>query len=102
MHIMLVIVDSIGLIVGSVAAAILLCWSLWSAFRLVGHPAWGPPIVVIPVILWAANLLPHSEFLRMTLLFAPLAAIPFWVEGRAWRAAWIERQRSGTGDPAPG
>ncbi|MGN6817825.1 MAG: hypothetical protein ACTHJR_04055 [Sphingomonas sp.] len=100
MHILSVIVESLGLIIGSVVAAILICWFLWSAFRLIRHPAWGPPIVVVPVILWAANMLPRSEFLRMTLVFALLAAIPFWVEGRAWRAAWIERQDPGTGDPA--
>ena len=56
MQIFLEIVESIGLIVGSVAAAIPLCWSLWRAFRLIRHPAWGPPIVVVPVILWAANM----------------------------------------------
>jgi hypothetical protein len=102
MQILLVIVESIGLIVGSVAAAILLCWFLWRTFRLIRHPAWGPPIVVVPVILWAANMLPRSDFLRMTLVFALLAAIPFWIEGRAWRAAWIERQRSGVDDPLHG
>ena len=100
MPILLVMVESIGLIVGSVVAAILLCWFLWSAFRLIRHPAWGPPIVVVPVILWAANMLPRSEFLHMTLLFALLAAIPFWVEGRAWRLAWIERHRPDIDDPA--
>ena len=99
MQILLVIVESIGLIVGSVAAAILLCWLLWHAFRLIRHPAWGPPIVVVPVILWAANMLPRSDFLRMTLVFALLAAIPVWVEGRAWRVAWIERQRRDVDNP---
>lgn len=94
MHMLLVIAESIGLIVGSAAAAILLCWSLWSLFRLIGHPAWGPPLVIVPIILWGADLLPSSDFLRLTLLFALLAAIPFWVEGRAWRIAWTERQRS--------
>jgi hypothetical protein len=102
MQILLVIGESIGLIVGSVAAAILLCWFLWRAFWLIRHPAWGPPIVVVPVILWAANMLPRSDFLRMTLVFALLAAIPFWIEGRAWRAAWIERQRPGVDDALHG
>jgi hypothetical protein len=75
---------------------------LWSAFRLIRHPAWGPPIVIVPVILWAANMLPRSEFLRMTLVFALLVAIPFWVEGRAWRIAWIERHRPDIDDTARG
>jgi len=94
MHLVLVIAESIGLIIGSAAAAILICWSLWSIFRRIGHPAWGPPLVVVPIVLWAADLLPSSDFLRLTLLFALLAAIPFWVEGRTWRIAWTERQRS--------
>jgi len=102
MQILLVIVESIGLVVGSIAAAILLCWLLWSAFRLIRHPAWGPPIVILPVILWAANMLPRSEFLRMTLVFALLAAVPFWIEGRAWRVTWIERKRPGVDDPLHG
>ncbi|MBS0479447.1 MAG: hypothetical protein JSR79_09120 [Proteobacteria bacterium] len=94
MHMLLVIVGSIGLIVGSAAAAVLLCWALWSLFRLAGHPAWGPPLVVVPVILWAANLLPNNDFLRLTLVFAVLAAIPFCVEGRAWRIAQVEQRRA--------
>lgn len=102
MHILLVMVGSVGFIVGSVAAAILLCWLLWKAFRLIGHPAWGPPIVVVPIILWAFDVLPPSAFLRMTLVFALVVAIPFWAEGRAWRIAWLERQRSDTHDPAAG
>jgi len=102
MHILLVIMESLGLIIGSIVAAILLCWSLWSAFRLVRHPAWGPPIVIVPAVLWAADMLPPSDFLRLTLVFALLAAIPFWVEGRAWRVAWTERHRPDVGDPAAG
>jgi hypothetical protein len=47
-------------------------------------------------------MLPRSDFLRMTLVFALLAAIPFWIEGRAWRAAWIERQRPGVDDALHG
>jgi len=102
MHMVLVIAEAIGLIVGSIAAAILLCWALWSAFRLIRHPAWGPPILIVPIVLWAADLLPSSPFLHMTLVFALLLAIPFWVEGRAWRIAWTERQRGGAEAPVAG
>jgi hypothetical protein len=102
MDILLVIVESVGLVVGSIVAAILLCSLLWTVFKLVHHPAWGPPIVVVPVILWAANLLPRSEFLRMTMVFAMVAAVPFWVEGRAWRTAWTAARRPDGGSPARG
>ena len=91
MHILLIIIESVGSVVGSVTAAILLCWLLWTIFRLARHPAWGPPIIVAPVALWALGRLPSSEFLHMTLAFALLAAIPFWAEGRAWRSDWIAR-----------
>lgn len=102
MHILLIVVESIGSIIGSVAAAILLCWLLWTLFRLVRHPAWGPPIVVIPVALWVLGRLPSSEFPHMTLAFALLAAVPFWAEGRAWRSAWVARRRSTRHGPAIG
>ena len=101
MHILLIIVESVGSVVGSVTAAILLCWLLWTIFRLGHHPAWGPPIIVIPVALWALGRLPSSEFLHMTLAFALLAAIPFWAEGRAWRNAWVARHADRR-DPAVG
>ena len=94
MDMLLVIAESVGLIVGSAAAAILLCWLLSRLFRTIRHPAWGPPVVVVLVVLWAVGMLPRSDFLHMTLMFALLVAIPFWVEGRAWRIAWIERQRA--------
>lgn len=94
MHMLLVIIESVGLIVGSAVAAVLLCWLLWRAFRLVRHPAWGPPIVIVPVVLWGIGMLPRSDFLRLTLVFAMLVAIPFCVEGRAWRTAWLEGQRT--------
>ena len=93
MDMLLVIAESVGLIVGSAAAAILLCWLLSRLFRTIRRPAWGPPVVIVPVVLWATGVLPRSDFLHMTVMFALLAAIPFWMEGRAWRIAWIERRR---------
>lgn len=70
---LLVIGESIGLIVGSLAAGILLCWSLWFIFKLLRHPAWGPPIVVAPALLALAGKLPHSEFLQLSLVFSVVA-----------------------------
>ena len=88
MRTVLLIAESIGLVVGSLAAGILLCGLLWLLFRIIRHPAWGPPLVAIPAILALAGQLPNSAFLHMALVFAVVAAAPFWIAGRAWRARW--------------
>lgn len=85
MRTILLIGESIGLVVGSLAAGILLCWLLWLLFRIGRHPAWGPPLVVVPAMLALAGKLPDSEFLHMALVFALLFAAPFWIAGRTWR-----------------
>lgn len=78
-------IESVGLVVGSLAVACVLCGLLWGLFRLVGHPAWGPPLVILLVPMALLGWLPRGEFLDFTLIFALIAALPFWVEGRAWR-----------------
>jgi hypothetical protein len=90
----LVMLGSIGLIVGSLTAGILICWLLWSAFKLIRHPELGPPLVVIPAFLALTGRLPDSEFLAMTLIFAVLAVVPFCIEGLAWRARTLDRDVS--------
>lgn len=97
MRTVLLIAESIGLVVGSLAAGILLCWLLWMLFRIVRHPAWGPPLVAAPAILALTGQLPESEFLDMALIFAVVAAAPFWVAGRSWR-----RNRDGNDMPGLG
>jgi hypothetical protein len=81
-----IIIESIGLIVGSIAAAVALCWVFWTLFKLVRHPEWGPPLVLFILVLAFGGSLRNSEFLRMALMFAVITAALFWVEGRAWRA----------------
>jgi hypothetical protein len=85
MHVVLIMAGSIGLMIGSMVAGVLACWLLWSAFKVARHPAWGPPLILIPVILALAGRLPTSPFLVMTLIFASLAIVPFCLEGIAWR-----------------
>jgi hypothetical protein len=82
----LIIAQSIGSTLASAAAGILLCWSLWLVFRLVRHPHWGPPLILVPFACALAGLLPDSEFLRRTLIFAVASVGPFWVAGLIWRA----------------
>lgn len=85
------IAQTIGLTLASAVAAILLCAALWLVFRLVGHPAWGPPLVVVPVAFAMAGVLPDSEFLRRMLIVAAAAVGPFCVAGLIWRAKRRER-----------
>ena len=85
MQLILVVVEAIGLVVGSLAAAVLLCWPLWYALRLVLHPEWGVSVVLILLLLAFAGELPKSQFLDMTLALAVVAAVPLWFAGRAWR-----------------
>ncbi|AXJ97388.1 MULTISPECIES: hypothetical protein [unclassified Sphingomonas] len=85
MQLILMVVEAIGLVVGSLATAVLLCWFLWYAFRLVLHPEWGVSVVLMLLLLAFAGELPKSPFLDMTLTFAVVAAVPLWFAGHAWR-----------------
>lgn len=88
MHIILVALESIGLVLGSLVLAGLLNGVLWSAFRRLHHPDWAWIIVAVPVVAIFAASPPRSAFLRLALAFTVMLALPFWVEGRAWRSRW--------------
>ena len=85
MHLLLIGLESIVLIIGSLVVAILMCRLLWSLFRWLRHPAWAALAVLTLVGLALAGQLPPSKFLQMVLMFAALGAIPLWMEGLAWR-----------------
>ena len=96
MQLILIVAGAIGLVVGSLAAAALLCWFLWYAFRLVLHPEWALSAVLILLVLALAGELPKSQLLDTTLTFAVVAAVPLWFAGRAWRkqrSQALDRQR---------
>lgn len=84
MHIAGVILESVAQILGALAVALLLCASLWRAFRQIGHPAWAAPLTLLLIPL--AFALPGLPFLDMAVIFTLLFAIPLWLEGRKWRA----------------
>ncbi|MFA6112538.1 MAG: hypothetical protein WC729_01050 [Sphingomonas sp.] len=88
MHIILVALESIGLVLGSLALAGLLNGVLWSAFRWLRHPDWAWTVIAVPVVAVLAGAPPRSAFLRLALAFAAMLALPFWMEGRAWRSRW--------------
>jgi hypothetical protein len=105
MQLILMAVEAIGLIVGSLASAVLLCWFLWYAFRLILHPEWGVSVVLMLLVLAFAGALPKSQFLEMTLMFTLVAALPLWFAGRAWRRECPQKlvRRSEQGAvPSPG
>lgn len=85
MQTILMVAGAIGLIVGSLMAAALLCWLLWDAFRLVLHPELTALVVLMILVLAVMGKLPNSQFLHMVVAFAVVAAIPLWIAGRAWR-----------------
>jgi len=85
MQLILIVAGAIGLVVGSLAAAALLCWFLWYVFQLALHPEWGALAILIFLVLGLVGELPRSQFLAMTLTFAVIAAAPLWFAGRAWR-----------------
>jgi hypothetical protein len=86
MDVILIIRDSVGLILGSMAAGILGCWMLLAVFKQFYYPEWGPLVVLVPAALAVTGHLRTSEFLVTTLIFASLAILPFWAEGIACRA----------------
>jgi len=85
MHTILVMVTSIGLVVGGLAAAAILCWLLWQVFTPLRHPEWAPSVILVLAALAVTGNLPDSQFLHIALAYAIAAAIPLWMEGRAWR-----------------
>lgn len=80
--------EGLGLILGSLAAAIAICALLWTAFNRIHHPEWL--LFVILGLLATALLgwLPGSQFVHMTVAFTLIAAIPFWAEGYSSVDAW--------------
>lgn len=95
MYVILIVLGSIALMIGSMVAGILSCWVLWSGFKRIGHPEWGPPIMLIPGTLALIGQLPVNEFLALALIFAGLAVVPFCAEGLAWRARRDHRDHDG-------
>lgn len=89
MDAILVVMASLGLVVGSLVAAVALCWLLWRAFALIHHPELAAGGILILVALALTDHLPDSQMLDLTLAYAFAAAVPLWLGGAAWRRAHI-------------
>jgi hypothetical protein len=79
-----VAVEAIASTVGALVAAALLSWLLWYALRLVSHPELGAVAVLMLVGLALLGILLEGRFMKLTLMFSVIAAVPLWIAGRAW------------------
>jgi hypothetical protein len=85
MDALLGVIAAMGQVLGSLAAAGLLCWLLWQIFAQVRHPDWAAAMILILIALAVTGNLPNSQFLNLVLAYAVLAVVPFWIAGRTWR-----------------
>lgn len=85
MNAILVAITSIGLVLGGLATAAILCWLLWRIFVLVRHPNWAAAVILILIALAVNGSLPNSQLLHLALAYAIVAVVPLWIEGRKWR-----------------
>lgn len=94
MDTILVVITSLGQVIGSLVAAVALCWLLWRAFALIHHPELAAGGILILVALALTDHLPDSQMLDLTLAYAFAAAVPLWLGGAAWRRDYLVK---GTG-----
>ena len=76
-----ILLGSLGLVIGSIAAAVAICWVGWTLFRLVRHPQWGALAVVIVLLLLFPKYFQNSELARTAIVFAGVAAIALFFVG---------------------
>ncbi|HEX7854822.1 MAG TPA: hypothetical protein VF503_14120 [Sphingobium sp.] len=81
MLILKILLESLGLVVGSIAGAVAVCWMAWALFGLVRHPQWGPLVVVIALALIFPKGFHNSELVRTTIVFASVAAVALFFTG---------------------
>jgi hypothetical protein len=77
--------EAITAVLGGLAAALVLTWLGWTAFKVVRHPEWGPPAMLVLLVAVSGGALRSSDFLRMVVLFSAIAGMLVWAEGGDWR-----------------
>lgn len=82
MLILSILFGSLGLVIGSIAAAVAICWTGWTLFRLVRHPQWGALAVVTVLLVLFPKSFQNSELVRTAIVFAGVAAIALLFVGR--------------------
>lgn len=83
MYTLLVVLESLSLVIGSIVSAMLVGYALWLLFRFIGHPELSAVVLLIAIPLAVAAS--TSPFVRMTAFFAVVVAVPLWFVGREWR-----------------
>jgi hypothetical protein len=69
---------------GGLAAAIVATALAWTLFKIVDHPEWGCPVLVLTIVA-AARGMPQNHFLQMMTFFLAIASLIIWHEGAEWR-----------------
>lgn len=76
------LMEAIGLVLGSFAAAAALVAVVWIAFRRTHHAEWSALAILVALVLAVAMRLVRGELLSMAAILLAIA-IPFlWMEGR--------------------
>ncbi len=75
------IATTLAITFGAFATAALFCALCWALCRIVHHPEWGPAIVLIGLVAAFGSGIAKNEFLRMSAIFAAIAAITLWLGG---------------------
>jgi hypothetical protein len=78
--------ESVALILGGLAMAMLLCWLLWKILIKLEYPELGPVILIAAGTLATLAHGPQNEFFRLVLALAVSGAVPFALESLAWRS----------------
>jgi hypothetical protein len=77
-----ILLGSLGLVIGSIAAAVAICWAGWTLFRLVRHPQWGALAIVTVLLVLFPKSFQNNELVRTAIVFAGVAAIALLFVGR--------------------
>jgi len=93
--------EAITAVLGGLAAALVLTWLGWPAFKVVRHPEWGPPAMLVLLVAVSGGALRSSDFLRMVVLFSAIAGMLVWAEGGDWRERHKSKGRNASPDAHP-
>ncbi|KKW89487.1 hypothetical protein [Sphingobium chungbukense] len=86
MYVLSIIIESVGLVVGSVVLAGSLCWLAFTFAVWLHHTRWAPFLVVILLPIVPLSSLNQSEFARLSAICVLVGALFLWLFSGADRA----------------